>query len=105
MDPKGERTIGVLTKIDLMDEGTNALELLDGSVYPLKLGYYGVKCRSQQNIIDKMTIRTAISNEADWFNSHTVYKDFADKMGVPFLSKSLNTILVYHIKKSIPLLN
>jgi len=46
VDPQGERTIGVLTKIDLMDEGTNAIDLLNGSVYPLKLGYYGVKCRS-----------------------------------------------------------
>ena len=47
VDPQGERTIGVLTKIDLMDEGTNAIELLNGNIYPLKLGYYGVKCRSQ----------------------------------------------------------
>lgn len=47
VDPNGERTIGVVTKIDLMDEGTNALEVLTGKVYPLKLGYYGVKCRSQ----------------------------------------------------------
>lgn len=46
VDPKGERTIGVMTKIDLMDEGTNAFEMLNGTVYPLKLGYYGVKCRS-----------------------------------------------------------
>jgi len=46
VDPNGERTIGVLTKIDLMDQGTSALELLDGTIYPLKLGYYGVKCRS-----------------------------------------------------------
>jgi replication fork clamp-binding protein CrfC len=35
VDPKGERTIGVITKIDLMDEGTNALELLSGTIYPL----------------------------------------------------------------------
>ena len=28
VDPQGDRTIGVITKIDLMDEGTNALELL-----------------------------------------------------------------------------
>jgi dynamin 1-like protein len=30
VDPLGERTIGVLTKIDLMDEGTNALEVIRG---------------------------------------------------------------------------
>jgi len=28
VDPDGERTIGVVTKIDLMDEGTDALDLL-----------------------------------------------------------------------------
>ena len=47
VDPAGDRTIGVITKIDLMDDGTDCLEVLQGSVYPLKLGYYGVKCRSQ----------------------------------------------------------
>lgn len=46
VDPTGDRTIGVITKIDLMDEGTDCLEVLQGSVYPLKLGYYAVKCRS-----------------------------------------------------------
>ena len=63
VDPQGDRTIGVLTKIDLMDEGTNAMELLDGTIYPLKLGYYAVKCRSQQQINDRITIRQAIANE------------------------------------------
>lgn len=28
VDPYGERTIGVLTKIDLMDEGTNCVDIL-----------------------------------------------------------------------------
>ena len=46
VDPDGERTIGVFTKIDLMDEGTDAMHMLAGDVYPLKLGYFGVKCRS-----------------------------------------------------------
>ena len=46
VDPLGERTIGVITKIDLMDEGTNALDLLAGRIYPLRLGYVGVVCRS-----------------------------------------------------------
>lgn len=46
VDPMGDRTIGVITKIDLMDEGTNAIDLISGKVYPLKLGYIGVVCRS-----------------------------------------------------------
>jgi dynamin 1-like protein len=46
VDPHGDRTIGVITKIDLMDEGTNAIDILSGRQIPLKLGYVGVVCRS-----------------------------------------------------------
>ena len=105
VDPQGERTIGVLTKIDLMDEGTNAKDLLQGNIYPLKLGYYAVKCRSQRQIIDRVTIEQAIQNEKQFFEEHPVYKDFSGTMGIPFLTKSLNTILMQHIKKSLPQLN
>jgi len=102
VDPKGERTIGVITKIDLMDEGTNALELLSGTIYPLKLGYYGCKCRSQQNINDNMTIKEALEREAKFFSTHPNYSADASKMGIPYLSKRLNVILINHIKKCIP---
>ena len=46
LDPEGDRTIGVLTKLDIMDEGTDARQVLAGGVYKLKKGYFGVKCRS-----------------------------------------------------------
>ena len=46
VDRTGERTIGVLTKVDLMDEGTNCIDVIQGKVYPLRLGYVGVVCRS-----------------------------------------------------------
>ena len=46
VDPDGERTIGVITKIDLMDAGTDATDLLKGQGFVLKHGYFGVKCRS-----------------------------------------------------------
>lgn len=52
VDPRGERTIGVLTKIDIMDDGTNALDIIQGKVYRLKLGFIPVKCRSQRDIIE-----------------------------------------------------
>merc|ERR1711865_301000 len=45
-DPNGTRTIGVLTKLDLMDEGTDASMALEGRDYPLRLGYVGVVNRS-----------------------------------------------------------
>ena len=52
-----------------------------------------------------MTIAQAIEKENDFFSNHSIYAPYSDKLGIPFLSKSLNTILVYHIKKSIPQLN
>ena len=38
----GLRTIGVLTKLDLMDEGTDAREVLENKLLPLRRGYVGV---------------------------------------------------------------
>lgn len=37
-DPQGLRTIGVLTKLDLMDEGTDAKEVLENRLLPLRRG-------------------------------------------------------------------
>ncbi len=97
VDPNGDRTIGVVTKIDLMDEGTDAIEILQGKLYPLKLGYFGVKCRSQKAIDDRMPIKDAIVIEQEFFSRHPVYAAHSSKMGVPYLTKSLNLILVSHI--------
>ena len=105
VDPDGERTIGVVTKIDLMDEGTDAIELLQGNIYPLKLGYFGVKCRSQKQIDNKVSIATALENEAEFFSKHASYKMYSDKLGIPYLSRSLNKILIRHIQRCIPTLN
>ena len=73
VDPMGERTLGILTKIDLMDEGTHVLEILRGQVYPLKLGYVPVVCRSQKDIMEGKAIDEALKNEAKFFKSHERY--------------------------------
>jgi len=41
VDPQGIRTVGVITKLDLMDEGTDARHILDNSHLPLRRGYIG----------------------------------------------------------------
>jgi dynamin 1-like protein len=38
VDPEGLRTVGVLTKVDLMDAGTDCMDVLSGKVVPLRLG-------------------------------------------------------------------
>ncbi len=59
-DPKGLRTIGVITKIDIMDKGTNAKKTLLGQEVSLRLGFVGVKLRSQQDIREKKPIQAAL---------------------------------------------
>jgi vacuolar protein sorting-associated protein 1 len=46
LDPKGIRTIGVITKLDIMDRGTNAKRMLMGQDIALRLGWVGVKNRA-----------------------------------------------------------
>ncbi|CAL9209923.1 unnamed protein product [Musa hybrid cultivar] len=50
VDPTGERTFGVLTKLDLMDKGTNALDVLEGRAYRLQHPWVGIVNRSQADI-------------------------------------------------------
>ncbi|PON71815.1 Dynamin superfamily [Parasponia andersonii] len=101
-DPDGLRTIGVITKLDIMDRGTDARNLLLGKVIPLKLGYIGVVNRSQEDILLNRSIKDALIAEEKFFRSRPVYNGLADRCGVPQLAKKLNQILVQHIKKVLP---
>ena len=104
MDPEGRRTIGVLTKLDLMDKGTNALPVLDNRVYKLKLGYIGVVNRSQADIEAAVPVAEAREAERLFFAQHPAYRSVAHRMGVEFLSKTLNRLLMEHIGAYLPLL-
>lgn len=102
VDPLGRRTIGVLTKIDLMDHGTNALDILSGRVYPLKLGFIGVVNRSQQDIQGNKSLAEALKAESDFFRHHPAYRNMANRCGTQFLAKSLNSTLMAHIRERLP---
>ncbi|EEF29620.1 dynamin, putative [Ricinus communis] len=101
-DPDGYRTIGVITKLDIMDRGTDARNLLLGKVIPLRLGYVAVVNRSQEDIILNRSIKDALIAEEKFFRSRPVYNGLADRCGVPQLAKKLNQILVQHIKAILP---
>ncbi|PKI38785.1 hypothetical protein CRG98_040826 [Punica granatum] len=101
-DPDGHRTIGVITKLDIMDRGTDARNLLLGKVIPLRLGYVGVVNRSQEDIILNRSVKDALVAEEKFFRSRPVYNGLADRCGIPQLAKKLNQILVQHIKAVLP---
>ncbi|KAK5451628.1 Dynamin-related GTPase protein [Exophiala xenobiotica] len=102
VDPMGRRTIGVLTKLDLMDHGTNALDILSGRVYPLKLGFIGVVNRSQQDIQTNKPMSEALRSEAEFFRHHPAYRNMATRCGTQYLAKTLNTTLMSHIRDRLP---
>ncbi|XP_061655909.1 dynamin-1a isoform X7 [Phyllopteryx taeniolatus] len=104
VDPQGMRTIGVITKLDLMDEGTDAKDILENKLLPLRRGYVGVVNRSQKDIDGKKDITAALSAERKFFLSHPAYRHLADRMGTAYLQKILNQQLTNHIRDTLPAL-
>ncbi|XP_049752169.1 dynamin-1 isoform X2 [Elephas maximus indicus] len=102
VDPQGQRTIGVITKLDLMDEGTDARDVLENKLLPLRRGYIGVVNRSQKDIDGKKDITAALAAERKFFLSHPSYRHLADRMGTPYLQKILNQQLTNHIRDTLP---
>ncbi|KAM9362602.1 dynamin-2-like isoform 5-T5 [Symphorus nematophorus] len=102
VDPQGLRTIGVITKLDLMDEGTDARDILENKLLPLRRGYIGVVNRSQKDIDGKKDIRAALAAERKFFLSHPAYRHIAERLGTPHLQKSLNQQLTNHIRDTLP---
>ncbi|GEQ68101.1 hypothetical protein JCM33374_g1768 [Metschnikowia sp. JCM 33374] len=102
VDPTGKRTVGILSKIDLMDQGTNALDILKGNVYPLKLGFIGVVNRSQQDIQENKALEDSLYAEQQFFANHAAYRAIANKCGTRYLTITLNKILMNHIRDRLP---
>lgn len=102
VDPEGQRTIGVLTKIDLMDQGTDVVDILAGRIIPLRLGYVPVVNRGQRDIENKKRIDLALKNEKEFFENHPSYRNKASYCGTPYLARKLNLILMMHIKQTLP---
>jgi len=102
VDPEGQRTIGVLTKVDLMDEGTDVVDILAGRIIPLRLGYVPVVNRGQRDIDNKKPINAALEGEKNFFENHKAYRNKSSYCGTPYLARKLNLILMMHIKQTLP---
>lgn len=105
-DPRCERTVGILTKIDLMNEGTDITHLLENKVskdLQLGYGYYAIKNRNKIEA-DTMNVIDGLREEYRYFNDHPIYSNhrYKEFMGIPCLCKNLSSLLVKSLKKSFP---
>ncbi|XP_069492145.1 interferon-induced GTP-binding protein Mx3-like isoform X2 [Ambystoma mexicanum] len=108
VDPSGERTLGILTKPDLVDKGTEStvVEVVKNNVIPLEKGYMIVKCRGQQDLHEKLSLTEAIEKEKRFFEDHKYFGSLLHEgfATIPLLAERLTTELVEHINKSLPAL-
>eukprot|EP01029_Cantina_marsupialis_P003781 TRINITY_DN13809_c0_g1_i1.p1 TRINITY_DN13809_c0_g1~~TRINITY_DN13809_c0_g1_i1.p1 ORF type:complete len:806 (-),score=292.97 TRINITY_DN13809_c0_g1_i1:149-2539(-) len=102
VDPEGDRTLGVLTKLDLMDKGTDAMDVITGKLISLKLGYIPVVNRGQADIEGKKDIQAQWQDEKNFFRSHNRYSVISERCGTRFLAKRCNELLLKIIRDKLP---
>ncbi|CAL8318486.1 unnamed protein product [Lota lota] len=100
VDTDGRRTLAVVTKLDLMDAGTDAMDVLMGRVIPVKLGLIGVVNRSQLDINNKKSVADAIRDEHAFLQKK--YPSLANRNGTKHLARTLNRLLMHHIRDCLP---
>ncbi|XP_056126915.1 dynamin-1-like protein isoform X1 [Rhinichthys klamathensis goyatoka] len=100
VDTDGRRTLAVVTKLDLMDAGTDAMDVLMGRVIPVKLGLIGVVNRSQLDINNKKCVADSIRDEYAFLQKK--YPSLANRNGTKYLARTLNRLLMHHIRDCLP---
>ena len=102
-DPQGSRTLGVLTKVDIMDEGTDCSKILNNEEIKLKLGYIAVKGRSQLDIKKNIKVVEAKKKEMEFFARHPIYSSMpAHLLGTSSLINSLSNVFFSVVKTELP---
>ena len=104
VDPKGVRTIGVLTKPDLVDEGgePEVLEVLNNRKKPLLHGYYMLKNRSQKELEADIGVKATRESERCWLAASLYAASGVGRLGVEALTAALTELLVDRIESVVP---
>ncbi|KAG1569207.1 hypothetical protein G6F50_006590 [Rhizopus delemar] len=99
-DPLGLRTIGVITKMDLVPPQVGA-SILRNADYPLHLGYIGVVCKAPNNPTDTNMTDALIKTEEAFFRSHLIFNQRDIQVGTSTLRHKLMNVLEQSMGKSL----
>lgn len=102
VDAQLERTIGVLTKLDLVDRGVSVIDVLENRILPLKRDWIGVVNRGQADNEAKVPLVEQRRREQAFFVSHRDYAPVAARMGIGHLARVMNSALLQHLQRALP---
>uniref|UniRef100_A0A7N8XU33 Interferon-induced GTP-binding protein Mx n=1 Tax=Mastacembelus armatus TaxID=205130 RepID=A0A7N8XU33_9TELE len=105
VDPDGERTLGILTKPDLVDKDTEqtVVQIVHNEIIHLKKGYMIVRCRGQKEITENVSLTKATEREKAFFKDHSYFQTLYNEghATVSKLAEKLTAELVHHVQKSL----
>jgi dynamin 1-like protein len=106
VDENSNRTIPVITKIDLVEPGTEeaVMKLIRGEESKFSLGFSVVKCRTQQQLDKKVSLEKSSQEEQEFFEQRDPWKQLKHKgvLGVPNLIAKLTTLYLEMIQSTMP---
>ena len=102
LDHEAARTLCTMTKLDLMDDGTDAKDILmsNANIRNFKPGVISVVNRSQADINTQKPIEDALANEALSFKKN--HASLAHQNYTGYREKRLNELCMRHIKSCLP---
>eukprot|EP01048_Picozoa_sp_COSAG05_P026013 COSAG05_NODE_6892_length_886_cov_1.088945_2_plen_157_part_00 len=76
--------------------------VLCGVFAQLRFGFIGVINRSQKSIDEAQRIEESLKAEAEFFGTHPSYANMSSRLGIPYLTKTLSTTLMQHVRSCLP---
>ncbi|KAF0420290.1 P-loop containing nucleoside triphosphate hydrolase protein [Gigaspora margarita] len=105
-DPLGVRTLGVLTKPEMIEKGTHNiwLRIMRGEAHQLELGYYVVKNPTKVQRAENIKSEEARLIENEFFEQEEPWNSFylRERIGVKNLQNKLSELLIEAIKRGLP---
>jgi GTP-binding protein EngB required for normal cell division len=109
-DANFSRTLGVLTKVDLMNQDTDVSDYVKGTIsknLKMNYGYYLVRNRTNKEMLT-LTMKEGFDKESAFFNTHPVYSKMnsleKSKLGTSNLRDKLVLVLSEKIKDCLPVI-